>query len=325
LAVREMPQLSIIIVNWNSKDYLCKCLQSIYAKTRGITFEIIVVDGASFDGCGEMLAREFPQVKFVQSEKNVGFAKANNLGFEQSCGDCVLFLNPDTEIVGDAINTLHDFLKKNSDVGIVGAKLLNTDGSVQTSCIQTFPTILNQFFDAEILRNAFPHHSFWGIAPLFSGDKNPAEVEVISGACLMLARETFLKIGKFSDDYFLYAEDLDLCYKTNLAGLKNYFVPSATIIHHGGGSSRQTQSVFSTVMMRESVYRFLKKFRGGFYAAAFRALVALGALGRLALLLILFPIRLIRGEAKSARDAVRRWTAILKWAFGLERSVKDFC
>jgi hypothetical protein len=320
-----MPQLSIIVVNWNSKDYLQKCLQSIYANTHGIIFEIVVVDGASFDGCDEMLAREFTEVKFVQSEKNVGFAKANNLGFEQSQGECVLFLNPDTEIVGDAINMLHDFLKKNSETGIVGAKLLNTDGSVQMSCIQTFPTILNQFFDAEILRNVFPRHSFWGIAPLFYGDKTAAEVEVISGACLMLTRATFEKIGKFSDDYFLYAEDLDLCFKSNLDGFKNYFVPAAIIVHHGGGSSRQTQNVFSTVMMRESVYRFLKKFRGGFYAMAFRASVALVAFFRLALLLILFPIRMLRGQTDAAHDAIRRWMAILKWTFGLERSVKDFC
>jgi GT2 family glycosyltransferase len=320
-----MAQLSVIIVNWNSKDYLRKCLQSIYANTRGITFEIIVADSGSFDGCAEMLAREFPLVKFFQSEKNVGFARVNNLGFEQSQGDCVLFLNPDTEVVGEAINVLHDFLKKTGDAGIVGAKLLNTDGSVQTSCIQKFPTILNQFFDAEVLRGAFPLHPFFGIAPLFSGENKPSEVEVISGACLMLTRAAFQKIGRFSDDYFLYAEDLDLCHKTNLAGLKNYFVPSATVIHHGGGSSRQTRSVFPAVMMRESVYRFLKKFRGGFYGSAFRASVALSATSRLALLLIFFPIRLVRGETATARDAIRRWTAILKWALGLERSVKDFC
>jgi hypothetical protein len=320
-----MAQLSIIIVNWNSKDYLQKCLQSVCANTRGISFEVIVVDGGSFDGCGEMLAREYPAVQFIQSEKNIGFAKANNLGFGQAQGDCVLFLNPDTEIVGGAISVLHDFLKKTGDAGIAGAKLLNTDGSVQTSCVQAFPTVLNYFFDAEILRRAFPRLPFWGIAPLYSGDKTPAEVEVVSGACLMLTRTAFQKIGRFSDDYFLYAEDLDLCFKSHLAGFKNYFVPAATVIHHGGGSSRQTQSVFSAVMMRESVYRFLKKFRGGFYGAAFRASVALGALVRLLLLLVLFPVRLVRGEAETARDAIRRWAAILKWTFGLERSVKDFC
>jgi GT2 family glycosyltransferase len=320
-----MPQLSIIIVNWNSKDYLQKCLRSICANPAGITSEIIVVDGASFDGCEAMLAREFPDVRFIQSRDNIGFARANNLGFEQSRGDHVLFLNPDTEVVGNAIRTLHDFLARTGDAGIVGAKLLNTDGSVQTSCIQTFPTILNQFLDAEILRRVFPRLSVWGIAPLVSGGDTPAGVEVISGACLMLTRATFQKIGRFSDDYFLYAEDLDLCRKTHLAGLSNYYVPAAVVIHHGGGSSRQTRSVFPAVMMRESVYRFLKKFRGGWYGATFRASVALGALGRLLLLLILFPIRLIRGEAEAARDAIRRWTAILKWTFGREPSVKKFC
>ncbi|MGA3144004.1 MAG: glycosyltransferase family 2 protein [Verrucomicrobiota bacterium] len=311
--------LSIIIVNWNSRDYLRKSLQSIYANSREMSFEIIVVDGASYDGCGEMLAREFPAVEFVQSEKNIGFAQANNLGFAQSQGDYVLFLNPDTEVVGEAINTLHQFLKETPNAGIVGSKLLNTDGSVQTSCVQAFPTILNQFFEAEILRRAFPRLSFWGMRPLFSADKKPAEAEMLSGACLMLPRPVFQKCGGFSEDYFLYAEDLDLCYKTRRAGFKNYFVPAAVIIHHGGGSSRPSQSVFLTVLMRESVYRFLKKFRGGGYGLAFRASQALSALGRLALLLILFPVSLVRGEAETARDPIRRWTAILKWTLGLGR------
>jgi GT2 family glycosyltransferase len=312
-------QLSIIIVNWNSKDYVRKCLQSIYANTRRITFEIIVVDGASYDGCGDMLACEFPAARFVQSEKNVGFARANNLGFGQSQGDCILFLNPDTEVVGEAISTLHRFLQETRDAGVVGAKLLNTDGSLQTSCVQAFPTILNQFFEAEILRRAFPRFSFWGMLPLFSPDGKPAEAEVLSGACLMLPRPVFQKCGGFSEDYFLYAEDLDLCYKTRRAGFKNYFVPAAVLAHHRGGSSARSQSVFLTVLMRESVYRFLKKFRGGWYGLAFRASQALNALGRLALLMILFPISLIRGETETARDPIRRWTAILRWTLGLGR------
>ena len=311
--------LSIIIVNWNSRDYVRKCLESIYANTRGISFEIIVVDGASYDGCGEMLAREFPKVTFVQSKENIGFARANNLGFAQSRGECVLFLNPDTEVVDDAITQLRDFLKKTRNAGIVGAKLLNTDGSVQTSCVQAFPTIWNQFFEAEILRRTFPHLSMWGMRPLFSMDKKPAEAEMLSGACLLLPRPVFQKCGGFSEEYFLYAEDLDLCCKTRRAGFKNYFVPAAVLIHHGGGSSHSSQSVFLTVLMRESVYRFLKKFRGGGYGLAFRASQALNALGRLALLLILFPIPLIRGKAGSARDPIRRWAAILKWTLGLGR------
>jgi GT2 family glycosyltransferase len=323
--MKQVPELSIIIVNWNSKDFVRKCVQSILANTRDAAFEIIVVDGASYDGCGEMLAREFPEVQFIQSDKNVGFARANNLGFEQSSGNCLLFLNPDTEVVGPAISILRTALLELEQAGIVGAKLLNTDGSVQTSCIQAFPTILNQLLDAEVLRRAFPRHSFWGMSPLFSADDKPAAVQVLSGACLMMRREAFASVAKFSEDYFLYAEDLDLCYKVNRAGLRNYYVPAASVIHHGGGSSKPDQSTFSAVMMRESVYRFLTKVRGKWYSAGFRFSLGLGALGRLALLLLLFPFRMIRGEVAGARDSFRKWTAILKWALGLQPWIAKYC
>ncbi|MDB6022723.1 MAG: glycosyltransferase family 2 protein [Pedosphaera sp.] len=314
--MKQTPELSIIIVNWNSKDYVRKCVQSIHANTSGTDFEIVVVDGASYDGCGEMLAHEFPGVRFIQCEKNVGFARANNLAFEQSRGNCLLFLNPDTEVVDTAINVLRRALLEIEGAGIVGAKLLNTDGSVQTSCVQTFPTILNQVLDTEILRRAFPRHS--GIAPLFALGNQPAPVQVLSGACLMMRRAVFVQVARFSEDYFMYAEDLDLCYKVNRAGLKNFYVPAASIIHHGGGSSKPGQSTFSDVMMRESVFRFLTKVRGRWYSAVFRFSLALSALGRLALLLLLFPVKMICGEAATVSGSMRKWLAILKWALGLQ-------
>jgi N-acetylglucosaminyl-diphospho-decaprenol L-rhamnosyltransferase len=322
--MKQPPELSIIIVNWNSKDYVRKCVQSILASTREIEFEIVVVDGASFDGCKEMLAQEFPEVRFVQCEKNVGFAKANNLGFGQSRGEHLLFLNPDTEVIGPAINLLRQALSEIHGAGIVGAKLLNTDGSVQTSCVQPFPTILNQLLDAEVLRRAFPRHSFWGMAPLFSAGKKPEPVQVLSGACLMVHRAVFAQVGRFSEDYFLYAEDLDLCYKVSRIGLKNYYVPAASVIHHGGGSSQTKQSTFSAVMMRESVYRFLTKVRGKWYSAGYRYSLALSALGRLALLLVLLPVKMVRGEVAAANDSIRRWLAILKWTLGLQRWVAKY-
>ena len=322
--MKPSPELSIIIVNWNSKDYVRKCVQTVYAHTRGIAFEILVVDGASYDGCGEMLAREFPEVRFIQSEKNVGFARANNLGYEQSRGDCLLFLNPDTELSGPAINVLRAALLELDHAGIVGAKLFNTDGSVQTSCIQAYPTILNQLLDAEVLRMTFPRLSFWGIAPLFSPGEKPVAVQVLSGACLMMRRPVFAQVARFSEEYFMYAEDLDLCYKVNRAGLKNYYVPAASLIHHGGGSSKPNQSAFSNVMMRESVYRFLTKVRGKWYGAIYRFSLGLSALGRLALLSLVFPIKLVRGEMAATGESFRKWTAILKWALGLQSWVAKY-
>ena len=227
------PELSIIIVNWNSAEFVRKCLASIYRNTTGLNFEIVVVDGASFDGCGEMLAKEFPQVHFVQSPKNVGFGGCNNLGFEKAAGEFVLLLNPDTELKGPAAAVLLHQLRATPGVGMVGARLLNSDGSLQTSCVQSLPTPLNQALDLEFLRKRFPNSRLWGISALWQS--SPAEVEAISGACMLLRCETFRRVGGFGSQYFMYGEDMDLCAKVRNAGLKIYYEPRAEVIHHGGG------------------------------------------------------------------------------------------
>ena len=131
--------LSIIIVNWNSKDYLHKAIASVEADTKGIDFEVVVIDGGSFDGSAEMLRQDYPHVVFIQSDKNLGFAKANNEAFKVSRGRILLFLNPDTEVEGHAITTLYDQLNVLPDAGIVGPKLLNSDRSIQQSCIRASP------------------------------------------------------------------------------------------------------------------------------------------------------------------------------------------
>jgi len=152
--------LSIVIVNWNSADYVRRCVQAIRHNSPAFSYEIVVVDSGSFDRCGEMLNREFPEVRFVQSQSNVGFASANNLGAGLAMGRFLLFLNPDTEVVGDALDKLVKALEQQPDAGLAGARLLNTDGSLQTSCIQSFPTILNQVLDCEWLRRLFPRAGF---------------------------------------------------------------------------------------------------------------------------------------------------------------------
>src|SRR5271165_5655937 len=139
--------LSIIIVNWKSVDFLRGCLASIFSPGSSLSLEVVVVDNASYDGCEEMLSREFPQVRFIQSRENIGFARACNLGFRNSTGRVVLFLNPDTKVLGNALSSMVDGLESQSHAGAIGCKLLNGDGSLQTSCIQSFPTILNQALD----------------------------------------------------------------------------------------------------------------------------------------------------------------------------------
>src|SRR3990172_4683046 len=264
--------LSIIIVNWNSAKYLRPCLASIYKHTRGLTFEIIVVDNASYDGSADIVRDEYPDVIFIQSERNLGFARANNLGYRQSSGSALLFLNPDTELVNDALARMVTYLNSSATVGAVGCRLLNSDLSLQTSCIQAFPTLWNQLLDAELLRRILPAWKLWGMSALSHYNGKPLEVEVVSGACIMVNRAVFEAVGPFSEEYFMYADDVDLCYLIKTAGYSVQYVGDATVIHHGGKSSAsREESQFAAVMQRESRARFFRKRRGELFFWLYRA------------------------------------------------------
>jgi len=311
----EQPDLTIIIVNWNSAAYLQKCLASIYGNTKDLDFEVIVIDNASFDGCDEMIRREFPQVKFIQSKENLGFAKANNLGFGHAKGRNILFLNPDTEVVGSAIKELVSVLDTTPDAGIVGAKLLNSDLSVQTSCIKAFPTILNQVLDADYLQRLFPKSRLWGMRPLFEGDSRPATVDVVCGACLMVKRAILEKVGLFTTDYFMYAEEVDLCYKVKQAGRETCYLREAIVIHHGGRSSAfRPGNNFANIAMQESRLKFMKLRRGKLYAAVYRLTIAVAAMARLCLLRSFLALTLGRFRRPTLRVACDKWLRIFHWA-----------
>jgi len=322
-ALNSMVDLSIIIVNWNSKDYLDKCLASLPSGMDGLQYEIIVIDAASFDGCDRMLGEKYPRVRFIQSEKNLGFAGANNAAFKVSKGRSVLFLNPDTEIIGSAIQRMHEQLQHLPEAGAVGCKLLNADRTVQTSCIQSIPTILNQILDSEYLRARWPKSALWGMSPLYEEGAQPRVVEAISGACVMLKREVFEKVGWFSEEYFMYAEDIDLGYKVTRTGFRNYYVPDVTVVHFGGGSSQGAASNFSVVMMRESIWRFLSKTRGQIYGFGYRGSMLISSFVRLACLVTLFPVQQARRRGRSWNASVRKWLAILRWSVNCEESVRQ--
>ena len=318
--------LSIIIVNWNSKNYLRKCIDSILTTTREIQLEIVIIDNASFDGCDEMLRPYYPQVRFIQGHQNLGFAKANNTAFQKSRGRNLLFLNPDTEVKNSSIETLYHQLIKLPDAGIVGATLLNSDGSVQTSCIQSFPTILNQLFDSNALRNQFPKASLWGMRPLFTGDPRPTKVDAVSGACLMIKRSVFENVGMFNTEYFMYSEDIDLCFRVQEAFLNTYYVPTAVFIHHGGGSSYKSGvNAFSSVMMLESRWRFFRKTRGTWYARTYRTgMFFISSIRILLLLLVIWPALRISCRACSIKSSIEKWRARLRWTLFLEKWVKNY-
>jgi len=299
-------------------DYLLECVASIYKYTFDVLFEVIVVDNASPEGGLEILATQFPLVRIVRSDHNVGFAGANNLGFGHCVGRHILLLNPDTKLVGPAINTMLDRLKSLPDAGIVGCKLLNSDFSISTSSIQKFPTILNQLFNLEYLRLRFPAFPLWDIGPLFSPAACPIKVDVIPGACMMLKRDVFERVGLLTEDYFMYAEDIDLNYKVRRLGLASYYVGAAQIVHHGGtSSSRQPVSHWSILMKHRAMLKYYRKIGGSVYGMLYRGVMGVSALIHLALLAVVIPFE----DKEVVRLKSAKWSTVLRWAVGLDHPI----
>jgi N-acetylglucosaminyl-diphospho-decaprenol L-rhamnosyltransferase len=309
-------KLSIICVNWNSLDFLLDCVASIYEHAPSEPFEIVVVDNASTEGGLEQLTQRFPLVRLVRSDRNLGFAGANNLGVRHSSGQYILLLNPDTRVVGTAVGLLLQHIESLPDAGIVGGTLRNADLSVSTTSIQKFPTILNQLLTAEWLRLRLPGLPLWNIAPLFSKTSGPLKVDVIPGACMMLRRSVLEKAGLLTEDYFMYAEDIDLNFKVRKLGYASYYVAEANIVHYGGrSSSRQQISQWSTVMTCRAMLRYFRVNRGSLYALAYRAAMGWAAIVRLTLLA---AMRLF-GDRQGIGNSVAKWRTILRWSVGMEQ------
>lgn len=309
--------LSIIVINTNSIGYLKKCILSIYANQPACDFEVIVVDNYSGDGTDIFLRDEFPQVKYVKSMVNLGFTRGNNLGYAHSSGEFLLFLNPDTEIIGDALQLMVKTLEKCPRAAIAGPKLLNSDGALQTSCIQSFPTVLNQFASSDISRRIFPRSSLWGTDAFFQHHGAPRQVEMVSGACLMMRREAFEDVGLFDIEFFIFAEDADLCYKARQAGWDVLYIGDSAVLHHGGGATaRKGQSKFSDVLKQESLRVFMRKHYGPAHSFLFVASTSANAFVRVMILGFLLTLGI--GSKWDLAGSFAKWKQILRWCLGLE-------
>jgi GT2 family glycosyltransferase len=317
--------LSIIIVNWNARDFLLQAVHSVRVGITRLDYEIIVIDSASFDGSGDVLRRLYPEVIFLQSNHNRGFAQANNDAFAVAKGKTILFLNPDTQIQGDAITLMYSALRSLEYVGIVGPKLLNSDGSIQDTCVRAFPTILNQILDTRLLRRLLPTPRLWGVNQDMLESEHPVAVDAVSGACLMIKRELFERVGMFTAEYFMYSEDIELCLMAREAGLASCFVPKAVVFHHGGGRSARTSvSSFSAVMLLESRWRFFKRTRSNSYAKFYRLAMFLASAVRVVLVAAMLPAQTLRGERSACMFALRKWMARLMWTLGRQSWVKQY-
>jgi len=316
-----MAELSIIIVNWNSLEFAKNCIASIETTTQDVDYEIIVVDNASPEGgCSEIRTR-FPGVRVIALEQNIGFGAANNLGAEQASGRDLLFLNPDTLVLGDALGRMMAVLDAEEEVGAVGCRLLNGDRTLQMSCVQPFPTVLNQLLAFDWLKRSWPGLPLFGMKALYAdGGRGLHEVDVVSGACMMVKKQVFEQVGGFHRKYFMYAEEVDLCYCIRKTGRKVQYVGDAQVVHFGGQSTKKKEDGFSDTLMRDSVFKFLRRSRGTPYAMLYRIMLFLSAMVRMAVLFIIFPFsaipnRFVRRDA--VKRAFKKWRNIARWSLAL--------
>lgn len=255
--------VSIIIVNWNTRDILRGCLASIFKQTSDVSFEVIVVDNASRDASVEMVRSEFPAVTLVANADNRGFAAANNQGIRLSTGRYALLLNPDTVILDAAISRCVAIADAHADVGVVGCQVLTDEHTIQRTGF-AFPGPWNLFLILSGLSRKFPRSRTFGKPELGWWDRNSEQdVEVVSGMFMLVRREAIDQVGLMDESFFVYAEEADWCYRFAQAGWRRVFTPSARILHLDGGSKSSSQvNVRMFVQLQKSLLIFFRKHLG---------------------------------------------------------------
>ena len=272
--------LSIIIVDWNVKPLLKRCLSSIFDYVKDLDYEVIVVDNASTDGSQEFLSKfkvypvksceaGSPMAKFnrvkglnfkvILNNQNNGFGKANNQALKQAKGKFILFLNPDTEITNGACQKIIRAMQENNKWGIVGCQLIGPDSGVQPS-VRNFPTIVSQLLILLKLQYLFPRVKI--LKKYFQADldyQKLKEVDQVAGTFIMTRQEVIKKVGSFDERFHLWFEDIDFCYRVKRAGWKVIYYPQVNILHHGGQSFWQLLSVARQRIYNKSMLAFFKK------------------------------------------------------------------
>lgn len=240
--VQEDITLSIIIVNYNVKEFLEQTLISVWKALAGIASEIIVVDNASTDGSGKAVRRKFKDILFIENKENLGFARASNQGLKIARGHFLALLNPDTIVQEDTFTKMLQHFAENPDTGLLGCKILNPDGSLQLACRRSFPTPWVAFTKLSGLSYLFPQSELFGRYNLTYLDPDMThEVEGLSGSFMMMRRDTLNDVGYLDESFFLYGEDLDWCYRVTQSKWKVRFTPDTQIVHFKGESSKRAE------------------------------------------------------------------------------------
>lgn len=235
------PQLSVVIVSYNVREFLRQALVSLRRSLKGIRAEVFVVDNASDDGSVAMVRSDFPSVRLIVNRSNLGFARANNLALRRARGRFLLLMNPDTVVQEDTLRVMLKFFADHPDAGCAGCTILNPDGTFQLACRRSFPTAWTAFTKISGLSALFPGSRIFGRYNLtYRSPDGTYEVDAVSGSFMMVRREVYETVGGLDEAFFMYGEDLDWCYRIRKAGWRTYYVHATRIIHYKGESTRRS-------------------------------------------------------------------------------------
>ena len=255
-------KLTVVIVNYNVKHYLYQCLESLYRALKGIEAEVFVVDNHSRDGSINYVSRRFPNVNYVESNHNLGFARANNIAIRESEGEYVLLLNPDTFVGENTIHHVLDFMESHPEAGGAGVQMLKSDGTKAMESRRGLPTPMTAFYKMVGLCRRYPEHKrFAHYYMSYLPWDEPVEIEVISGAFCMLRRSALDAVGLLDEDFFMYGEDIDLSYRLIKGGYQNWYLPER-ILHYKGESTQKSSFRYVHVFY-EAMLIFFRKHYGG--------------------------------------------------------------
>jgi len=273
----ETVELTIVIISYNTRELLRKCLKSIFAYSSEVNYEIIIVDNASSDDSVEMVKNDFPYIFVIKNSENVGFARANNQGIHFSRGKYILLLNSDTEVSEGCIKTVYDFCEKTIDVGIVGCKTRLVNGGEQLSCYR-FPTLLSEFifFTKTILKDVWDPITYYQKMQYWKRN-SIKNVDCVSGCFFWMCRSVVEKIGKLDEKIFMYYEDTEYCLRLRrMTDMKTYFIPDAQIMHyHGAGTNKEQEKSKICGGYNQSLYYLSKRYNNEMFITWYKQLIRL--------------------------------------------------
>lgn len=250
--------ISILIVSYNTRDLTLDCIRSIYELTEGVSFEIIVIDNSSTDGSTDAIRKEFPEVFLVCLEDNLGFGKANNLAARYSSGKYLLLINPDTVVLGDTVKTIYKFAENNRYAGIYGGRVITGDGEIDRDSCRHTMTLWTRFCYVFGLAAIFKRNGLFNMEHYGSWTRDCVrEVDILSGCFILIRKDVWCRLGGFDENYYMYGEDTDICFRAKKKGYRCLFTPDAEIKHYGGESETTREN--KMVHLLKANATFIKK------------------------------------------------------------------